>query len=156
MSVSPAVKQANPVNPIVVLVAWVAGIATLIIRLAVHGRSFDLFGDEVIYTDLGRSVLSGGFPRFGGPFFLHGPGYFYLEAGWARLAGHPGSLMGWIYEMRTLNGLLAGATVLHIHNPPDILAGAGAVFRLAGRKVIFDHHDLFPETVEVKFGPGVA
>ena len=52
-SVSPAVKPANPVNPVVVLVAWVAGIATLIIRLALHGRSFDLFGDEVIYTDLG-------------------------------------------------------------------------------------------------------
>ena len=55
-----------------------------------------------------------------------------------------------------VRALFGGATVLHIHNPPDILAGAGAVFRLAGRKVIFDHHDLFPETVEVKFGPGVA
>ena len=135
-SVPPAVKQANPVNPIVVLVAWVAGIATLIIRLALHGRSFDLFGDEVIYTDLGRSVLSGGFPRFGGPFFLHGPGYFYLEAGWARLAGHPGSLMGWIYEMRTLNGLLAGATaavlVLLATRASSVRAGAvvGALYAL--------------------------
>ena len=76
-----------PVSPIAALVASAAGIVTLIVRLAMHERSFDLFGDEVIYTDLGRSVISGGFPRFDGPFFLHGPGFFYLEAGWARLAG---------------------------------------------------------------------
>jgi glycosyltransferase involved in cell wall biosynthesis len=48
--------------------------------------------------------------------------------------------------------LLRGATVLHIHNPPDIFFPAGALYRIAGRKVVFDHHDLFPETVEVKFG----
>jgi glycosyltransferase involved in cell wall biosynthesis len=29
---------------------------------------------------------------------------------------------------------------------------AGAVYRLAARKVVFDHHDLFPETIEVKLG----
>ena len=55
--------------------------------------------------------------------------------------------------MRTLR---RGATVLHLHNPPDILFGAGWVYRGTGRKVIFDHHDLFPETIEVKFGPGIA
>jgi glycosyltransferase involved in cell wall biosynthesis len=47
--------------------------------------------------------------------------------------------------------LVRGATVLHLHNPPDFLFGAGALYRLTGRKVVFDHHDLFPETVEVKF-----
>ncbi|MGZ4249392.1 MAG: glycosyltransferase family 4 protein [Solirubrobacteraceae bacterium] len=57
-------------------------------------------------------------------------------------------------HVEAVRALLCGATVLHLHNPPDILFPAGALFRLAGRKVIFDHHDLFPETVEVKFGPG--
>jgi glycosyltransferase involved in cell wall biosynthesis len=52
--------------------------------------------------------------------------------------------------------LVRGATVLHVHNPPDIFFPAAALYRLAGRKVIFDHHDLFPETVEVKFGSGLA
>jgi len=52
--------------------------------------------------------------------------------------------------------LVRGATVLHLHNPPDILFPAGALFRALGQKVIFDHHDLFPETVEVKFGRGLA
>jgi glycosyltransferase involved in cell wall biosynthesis len=51
-----------------------------------------------------------------------------------------------------LRELLAGAELLHLHNPPDILFGAGALFRLAGRKVVFDHHDLFPETIEAKLG----
>jgi glycosyltransferase involved in cell wall biosynthesis len=50
--------------------------------------------------------------------------------------------------------LLRGSTVLHLHNPPDLLFPAGAMFRLAGRKVIFDHHDLVPELVSVKFGSG--
>ncbi len=52
--------------------------------------------------------------------------------------------------------LLCGASVLHLHNPPDILFPAGALYRLAGRKVVFDHHDLFPETVEVKLRSNVG
>ena len=47
-----------------------------------------------------------------GAFFLHGPGFFYLEAGWARLVGNQPGLMAWIYEMRTLNALLAAATAV--------------------------------------------
>jgi glycosyltransferase involved in cell wall biosynthesis/SAM-dependent methyltransferase len=55
-------------------------------------------------------------------------------------------------QVAALRELLRGAKVLHLHNPPDVLFPAGALFRLAGRKVIFDHHDLFPETVDTKFG----
>jgi glycosyltransferase involved in cell wall biosynthesis len=128
-------RQAGLNARAVALVASVAGAATLLIRLALDRGSFDLFGDEVIYTDIGRSVISGGFPRyygqlffvpeigrsvintgfprFGGEmFFLHGPSFFYLEAGWARLLGSPHSLLSWIYEMRLLNALLAGATAV--------------------------------------------
>lgn len=54
-------------------------------------------------------------------------------------------------HLQALRALLRGAQVLHLHNPPDILFAAGALFRLCGRKVIFDHHDLFPETIAVKF-----
>jgi glycosyltransferase involved in cell wall biosynthesis len=52
--------------------------------------------------------------------------------------------------------LLRGATVLHLHNPPDIFFTAAALYRAAGRHVVFDHHDLFPQTIEVKFGGGAA
>lgn len=53
-----------------------------------------------------------------------------------------------------LRALFDGATIVHLHNPPDTLFPAAAAFRMAGRRVIFDHHDLTPETIEVKFGPG--
>jgi glycosyltransferase involved in cell wall biosynthesis len=49
-----------------------------------------------------------------------------------------------------LRALLRGASVLHLHNPPDLLFPAGALYRLAGRRVVFDHHDLFPEMVRAK------
>lgn len=87
------------------------GLLTLLIRLAMSGRSFDLFGDEVIYADIGRSVFAGGFPQYhGNIFFLHGPAFFYLEAGWAHLLGAAPTLMGWVYQMRVLNALFAAAT----------------------------------------------
>ena len=110
----PAVRgQANSSRRDLVVVASAAGAVALVVRLLLHGSSFDVFGDEVIYTDLGRSVISGGFPHFEGTvFFLHGPAFFYLEAGWARLAGFQYSLVAWIYEMRVLNALLAGATTV--------------------------------------------
>lgn len=57
-------------------------------------------------------------------------------------------------HLEAARALLRGATVLHIHNPPDILFPAGLLFRLAGRRVVFDHHDLAPELVAVKFGAG--
>ena len=110
---APAAAPAKPRPGDVAAVATIAGSVTLLIRVLLHTRSFDLFGDEVIYTDLGRSVISGGFPRFdGGAFFLHGPGFFYLAAGWARLAGNQHDLMAWVYEMRMLNALLAAATAV--------------------------------------------
>jgi Dolichyl-phosphate-mannose-protein mannosyltransferase len=94
-------------------VALIIGILTTILRLGLDFHGFDLFGDEVIYTNIGRSVISGGFPNFEGQtFFLHGPVFFYLEAGWARLVGNPPGLMAWVYEMRALNALLAGATAV--------------------------------------------
>lgn len=59
-------------------------------------------------------------------------------------------------HLAAVRALIRGATVLHIHNPPDIFFPAAALFRAAGRKVVFDHHDLFPETVAIKFRSGPA
>ncbi|MGH2849690.1 MAG: glycosyltransferase family 4 protein [Solirubrobacteraceae bacterium] len=55
-------------------------------------------------------------------------------------------------HLAAARALVRGSDVLHLHNPPDVLFAAGALFRLARRTVIFDHHDLAPETIEVKFG----
>jgi glycosyltransferase involved in cell wall biosynthesis len=40
-----------------------------------------------------------------------------------------------------------GFAVVHLCNPPDILFLVGAFYKLLGRRVIFDHHDLFPEMI---------
>jgi glycosyltransferase involved in cell wall biosynthesis len=58
-------------------------------------------------------------------------------------------------HLAALRSLIRGARILHLHNPPDIFFPAAALFRLAGRQVVFDHHDLAPETVEFKFGHGL-
>lgn len=38
-----------------------------------------------------------------------------------------------------------GFDVIHTHNPPDTLSMVGIVYRLLGKKYVFDHHDLSPE-----------
>ena len=64
--------------------------------------------------------------------------------------------IAWIALHRAaLRAFVRGSTVLHLHNPPDILFLAGAMFRVAGRVVVFDHHDLAPELARVKFGVGL-
>jgi hypothetical protein len=106
-----AVRPRGPAARSTALAAAAVGCVSLAIRLSLAYRSFDLFGDEVIYTGIGRSVASGGFPRFDGQlFFLHPPAFFYLESGWQRLLGSQAGLVAQIYEMRTLNVLIAGVT----------------------------------------------
>ncbi len=41
--------------------------------------------------------------------------------------------------------------VLHLCNPPDIFFPIAALYRLLGVRVIFDHHDLFPELVDWRY-----
>jgi glycosyltransferase involved in cell wall biosynthesis len=58
-------------------------------------------------------------------------------------------------HIAAMRALLRGATALHLHNPPDTLFLGAAVFRVARRPVLYDHHDLVPELVGVRFGPGM-
>lgn len=78
-----------------------------------------------------------------------------------RLPATPASPLGFVLEYAIANvqlygagiaGLLRGATVVHLHNPPDTLFGVGLLARALGRDVVFDHHDLTPELFEAKFG----
>jgi 4-amino-4-deoxy-L-arabinose transferase-like glycosyltransferase len=117
------------------LLVVVAGVTTTVIRLAATSRSFDLFGDEVIYTDLGHSAAAGGFPGISGhPFFLHPPGFFYLEAGWEKLLGYQGDLITHVYQMRALNAVLAGATAVAL---VLLVARAGSVWAAAVAGALF-------------------
>lgn len=45
-------------------------------------------------------------------------------------------------------------SVVHLCNPPDFLFVVGAFYKLLGRGVVFDHHDLFPEMILSRYqGP---
>jgi glycosyltransferase involved in cell wall biosynthesis len=45
-----------------------------------------------------------------------------------------------------------GFSVVHLANPPDLLWVVAAPYRVFGKRVIFDQHDLTPELFEVRFG----
>jgi glycosyltransferase involved in cell wall biosynthesis len=45
-----------------------------------------------------------------------------------------------------------GFDVIHACNPPDTIFLIGGLFKLIGKKFIFDHHDINPELYEAKFG----
>jgi hypothetical protein len=76
-------------------------------------RSFDLWVDEMLYADLGASVGHGEMPRLAdGPFFLHPPGFFLLEAGVIRLFAIPtGDSMDLVFDLRWLTAVLGSLTV---------------------------------------------
>jgi glycosyltransferase involved in cell wall biosynthesis len=40
---------------------------------------------------------------------------------------------------------------VHAHNPPDTLVIASALFKLAGTRIVFDHHDIAPEMYHARF-----
>jgi len=68
-------------------------------------------------------------------------GYF-LEYGWALLCLGALSLMVL---------MLDGFDIIHCANPPDLLFLIAGPFRLLGKKVVYDQHDLCPELYESKF-----
>jgi glycosyltransferase involved in cell wall biosynthesis len=45
-----------------------------------------------------------------------------------------------------------GFDVIHVANPPDTLVLIAAVYKLLGKRFIFDHHDLAPEMYVARFG----
>jgi len=45
-----------------------------------------------------------------------------------------------------------GFDVVHAHNPPDTFVVVGAVYKLVGKRFVFDHHDLAPEMYAARFG----
>jgi len=45
-----------------------------------------------------------------------------------------------------------GFDVIHACNPPDTIFIIGRLFKLFGKRFVFDHHDINPELYEAKFG----
>ena len=73
------------------------------------------------------------------------PGYF-IEYTYAMMA--IGLLSLWIW-------LTDGFDILHVANPPDCIVPMLGVYKLMGKLVIYDQHDLSPELYAAKFGRNV-
>jgi len=68
-------------------------------------------------------------------------GYF-MEYGWALIAIFFISLLVWVSP---------GFDIVHIANPPDILVLIGIIYKILGKRLIYDHHDLAPELFQARF-----
>ncbi|WP_100499826.1 ArnT family glycosyltransferase [Geodermatophilus chilensis] len=93
--------------------AAVLAAAALLVRSVGLTRSFELWIDEMHYADLGASLGRGEVPALAdGPFFLHPPGFFALEAAVIRLLGLPtGDSMALAYDLRWLTAVLGALSV---------------------------------------------
>ncbi|MBN1230782.1 MAG: glycosyltransferase family 4 protein [Anaerolineales bacterium] len=81
--------------------------------------------------------------RFALPSFPSNAIGYLLEYGYALLA---------LFFLSLEVLFTQGFTILHLNNPPDILILIAGLYKLIGKKIVFDHHDLAPELFAVKFG----
>jgi glycosyltransferase involved in cell wall biosynthesis len=58
----------------------------------------------------------------------------------------------WSLVLSLRVAMTRGVDIVQACNPPDLLFLIGGLFRLFGRKFVFDHHDINPELYEAKFG----
>jgi glycosyltransferase involved in cell wall biosynthesis len=77
------------------------------------------------------------------PFEASGVAGYALEYSWALIAQ--------LYlSLRVL--MTRGFDAIHACNPPDTIFLLGRLYKLFGKKFVFDHHDINPELYEAKFG----
>jgi glycosyltransferase involved in cell wall biosynthesis len=58
----------------------------------------------------------------------------------------------WTLVLSVRVAFTRGVDIIHACNPPDLFFLIGGLFKLFGRKFVFDHHDINPELYEAKFG----
>jgi O-antigen/teichoic acid export membrane protein/4-amino-4-deoxy-L-arabinose transferase-like glycosyltransferase/glycosyltransferase involved in cell wall biosynthesis len=109
-----------------VLAPLVVALGALGVRAVGATRSFELWVDEMLYAELGRSVSLGQLPNLpDGPFFLHPPGAFLLEGAVIRLFGLAGDSMTLVLQLRWLTVVLGAVTVALAFLLVRRLAGPG-------------------------------
>jgi glycosyltransferase involved in cell wall biosynthesis len=67
-----------------------------------------------------------------------------LEYAWAMVALAALTFAVWTRQ---------GFDIIHLHNPPDALFLIALPYKLAGKRLVYDQHDLAPELAQAKF-PG--
>jgi glycosyltransferase involved in cell wall biosynthesis len=77
------------------------------------------------------------------PIEARGPFGFLIEYG---------SALFWESFLLLKIAISRGFDVIQICNPPDVLFLAAAPYKLLGKRIVFDHHDVCPELFEAKFG----
>ena len=70
---------------------------------------------------------------------------YLIEYVWATM---------WIILLSFLVLLRHGFDVIHVANPPDCIVPAMCFYKLIGKFLVYDQHDLCPELYELKFGRG--
>jgi glycosyltransferase involved in cell wall biosynthesis len=77
------------------------------------------------------------------PFQGRGVGGFFIE--YTTALFHEFRLLFKVHSV-------CGFEIIQVCNPPDLLFLVALPWRLFGKKVVFDHHDVCPELIEAKFG----
>lgn len=100
-------------------------------------------------------------PATGGPFRedINGVRVYYFPA-----PPELGSFVGYVLEFGYATLIMAllslvvllrdGFDVLHTHNPPDTFFWLAALYKLFGKKFVFDQHDLSPEMYNARTEAG--
>ena len=86
---------------------------------------------------------------------LHIFRYVRREPEEPSIGGHLAEyLLALVAQMRLSVLVLSkrGFDVVHTANPPDLLWLVAAPYKLLGKRVIFDQHDLVPELFEIRYG----
>lgn len=125
-------RRSGPVLPVLVLV-----LAAFAVRSVGLTSSFELWVDEMLYAELGASVARGELPNLpDGPFFLHPPGFFVVEAAAIKIFGITGGSMELVHQLRWVGAACGALSVGLIHLvlrrpvgvPAALAAGGLAVF----------------------------
>jgi 4-amino-4-deoxy-L-arabinose transferase-like glycosyltransferase len=93
-------------------IAVLLGVGAFAVRAVGLTRSFELWVDEMVYTQLGDSVAQGQLPNlFGHPFFLHPPGAFLIEGLVIKVCAISGDDMTQVFALRWIDAVLGAVTV---------------------------------------------
>ncbi len=80
--------------------------------------------------------------RYRVPGEAEGPFGYVFEYGYTTIAS-------FVVSLRLL--FRGGFDILHLNNPPDTLGAVGLFYKLLGKRIVYDHHDLAPEMYRERF-----
>jgi hypothetical protein len=144
------------------LIAVAVGMVAALLRAVNVTGAYELFIDEVLYTDLGRSFAEGNGPRlFGAPFFLHPPMFFLLLGEVLRAPLDPLTVDA-VLALRPVNVVFGAVNAALVVGITHKIAGmrlalvAGALYAVDPFVVLFDSRVLLETPTMTGVLGGVA